>query len=106
MFESNIELMQTEEIKRCTNVVGELPNPAVLLRFAGAVLVEQHDEGDGDDHRYFSEASPAHHQARPDTRAEEWMHSPKSLRHVVKKLTRTVLRNSTTQPDGTPKVLL
>jgi len=33
-----------KKIKRRTDVVGVLPNPAALLRLAGAILVEQHDE--------------------------------------------------------------
>ena len=33
------------------------PNPAALLRPAGAVLVEQHDEWEAGDRRYFSESS-------------------------------------------------
>lgn len=33
------------------------PNPTALLRLAGHVLIEQHDEWDGADRRYFAENS-------------------------------------------------
>ena len=48
-----------KEIKRRTDVVGTVPNPAALLRLAGHVLIEQHDEWDGADRRYLSEHSMA-----------------------------------------------
>ena len=38
-------------------MVGVFPNPAALLRLAGAVLVEQHDEWEAGSRRYLSEDS-------------------------------------------------
>jgi putative transposase len=55
-----------KEIKRRTDVVGTFPNPAALLRLAGHVLIEQHDEWDGADRRYFSEHSMKLLDAQPE----------------------------------------
>ncbi len=46
------------------------PNPAALLRLAGAVLVEAHDEWQVSDRRYLSEGSLALLKTPPDPTPE------------------------------------
>jgi transposase-like protein len=48
-----------KEIKRRTDVVGVFPDSDALLRLAGAVLVEAHDEWQTGDRRYLAEGSMA-----------------------------------------------
>ena len=60
-----------KEVKRRTDVVGVFPNPAALLRLAGAVLVEAHDEWAATDRRYLSENSMAQLAAMTALTAQE-----------------------------------
>ncbi len=48
-----------KEIKRRTDVVGVFPNPAALLRLAGSVLIETHNQWQVSDRRYLSANSMA-----------------------------------------------
>jgi hypothetical protein len=48
-----------KEIKRRARVVGIFPNEAAVIRRAGAVLADTHDEWQTHDRRYLSEASMA-----------------------------------------------
>jgi Transposase, Mutator family len=77
--ESGRSSTSNKEIKRRTDVVGVFPNPEALLRLAGAILVEAHDEWQVGERRYLSEGSMALLAAQPSQPKE--VATPPCSRH-------------------------
>jgi putative transposase len=73
-----------KEVKRRTNVVGIFPDDAAVLRLAGAVLIEAHDEWQVAERRYLSEGSMAKLTATSDDAAR-----PKEVRRATTELVAT-----------------
>jgi transposase-like protein len=73
-----------KEIKRRTNVVGIFPDDAAVLRLAGAVLIETHDEWQVAERRYLSEGSMAKLTQTGDDAAR-----PKEVRRAIPELVTT-----------------
>jgi putative transposase len=73
-----------KEVKRRTNVVGIFPNDAAVLRLAGAVLIEAHDEWQVAERRYLSEGSMAKLVPTGDDAAR-----PKEVRRATAELVAT-----------------
>jgi transposase-like protein len=68
-----------KEIKRRTDVVGIFPTEAAVLRLAGAVLLEIHDEWAIAERRYLAESSIALLDRVPDDQATKEVDGAKSL---------------------------
>ena len=92
-----------KEIKRRTDVVGVFPNPAALLRLAGAVLVETHDEWQVSDRRYLSEGSMALVDPADPTLLRRWRAS--TDRVIVHPQNLRTATSYTTGGDVTPRRL-
>jgi putative transposase len=73
-----------KEVKRRTNVVGIFPDDAAVLRLAGAVLIEAHDEWQVAERRYLSEGSMATLTQTSDDAAK-----PKEVRRTTAELVTT-----------------
>jgi putative transposase len=73
-----------KEVKRRTNVVGIFPDDAAVLRLAGAVLIEAHDEWQVAERRYLSEGSMAKLTQTSDDAAK-----PKEVRRTTTELVTT-----------------
>jgi putative transposase len=73
-----------KEVKRRTNVVGIFPDDAAVLRLAGAVLIEAHDEWQVAERRYLTEGSMAKLAATGDDAA-----GPKEGRRATAELAAT-----------------
>jgi putative transposase len=68
-----------KEIKRRTDVVGIFPNEAAILRLAGAVLLEVHDEWAIAERRYLSEGSMARLDPAGDDQATKEVERAKTV---------------------------
>jgi putative transposase len=73
-----------KEVKRRTNVVGIFPDDAAVLRLAGAVLLEAHDEWQVAERRYLSEGSMA-----KLTQTSDDGRQPKEVRRATAELVAT-----------------
>jgi putative transposase len=73
-----------KEVKRRTNVVGIFPDDTAVLRLAGAVLIEAHDEWQVAERRYLSEGSMAKLTATGDDDPR-----PKEVRRATTELVAT-----------------
>lgn len=68
-----------KEVKRRTDVVGIFPHEAAVLRLAGAVLIETHDEWAVAERRYLAEGSMALLDRRSDDGEHKEVDGAKSL---------------------------
>ena len=98
--EKRTDAAVNKEVKRRTDVVGVFPNPEALLRLAGCVLIEVHDEWKIAERRYLSEGSMALIDAQPGTPNDQEVVTAELVASCWTRPPRSRTRRPTVTPRG------